>query len=361
MNSANSLISRTSLSFRWTNRDAAKAALTHGKKIPPSSCVLWILILMALTSRMAIGQEAFCLSCQSARWKSIEDQMLLRAENLVKAQRMMSLAAKQADPSLQKSASALLAKSTAEWQEILLNSQTLGGNTYREYLARNLVDAEANYNAARAALTSKTAMFNRLRGALADQRQRILNDMEGSAKQYNVEHFKLGSDIFFEGIHIAIANNEALIAALRKASSPRLDLIDKLEFGVNKLKKVENARTGYQFGKGEYYNLSVDAGRAVVEAAAVGTALAPYAMGVPALTLLALDAASVGMSYQQWHEANQRLEDVRGVEIKWQVDLSASKATLHDAELGKQMAADAIERQNHLNAQLANIKAELGP
>lgn len=167
------------------------------------------------------AEELFCLDCQTKRWQSLETQILKRAGNLKSARELLRQAEKGDDADLLAKARALVARTTAEWEYVDRLARQLGSPSYTAYLARHQVDVEQRFDSARAALKRRTEQFDRLRGALGEQKAVVLRDMQGIIRQEAKERRGLAVDSSFGALKGAADLAEHQLARLARAASRR--------------------------------------------------------------------------------------------------------------------------------------------
>ncbi len=144
----------------------------------PRIVTVAMLLALAIPTSRVFAQQPFCLEPLAQRWKSLEDQTLLRANNLKRAREFVHQAEKNGDQALVNRAKALLAKATDQWEHMNEVARQLGSSEYKAFLRCNHDDVERRYNEALIELHRKTAALDRLRDRLSANRESALHDMK---------------------------------------------------------------------------------------------------------------------------------------------------------------------------------------
>lgn len=319
---------------------------------------LAVMAALALTfPALSNAQESRCgVPCVTKRWESLENEQLRRAENLRRARANVRLATQTGDSALIAAANELLAKAQGAWAEIRESADTLSGQSYKAFLASQLVAREAEYDEARGQLAKKTAVLDRLRAVNADERERILRDMEGTIRVEEEQRAKLAITSVHASLRALVVKTEkAIEQASRKPGAEKTvqDLRTQLRLlkDLSKPTALDNLTA---------YEAIAKYGQPIVEALAKGTATASASVAAPLLLGRALDFAAIAQSHIEWQAAADRLQSNINAEFSLQADVEASRAAVKLADDARQVAAEQIARQRLFESQTKTISAELG-
>lgn len=309
------------------------------------------------------AQEPYCMPCQAARWKSIEDIMLARAQRLKSARVLLRDSQQRGDASLIQKAQAHLDNITRLWNEINATAQALGSPSYQSYLARNLADTEAAYDAAHADWKKKLEQFNRLRSALGDQRARIQADIEGTLKEEERQRWQLGFNSVFTALKAGALGAEQevhYLGSLPNGPAEHAAKIQMLNRLIGAQRAAELGKAGYEAHEGHYWEAGAGIGQLTLEMLVpMSSRMFPVVVATAPVVTLGLDLAAVGLSHVEWRAAQARLEDARSTESKWQFEVAVLAARVDNLKHEREMAADVIERQRAFEQQLGKVGAEL--
>lgn len=319
--------------------------------------------LLIAAKPAAADEDPYCMPCQANRWKSVEKVMIQRAENLKKAREFLRAAERRGEPALTQRAREHLETVTGQWNEVYQSSLALGGPSYKAYLAKNLADVEVSYDDARAAWKNKVDQFRRLQSPIADQRERILNDMKGTIEEEANQRLRLGRDSLFASAKVWTIYADLEIDHLMRLPNGAVEhraAIQLLNRLIGAEKAAETAKPAYELKKKHYWEFGAEVAQQVLETVVpVSSGLYPATVACKPIVEIGLDFASIGLSHNEWREAQERLEDVRGTELKWQVDLAILAARAKNLKRECEMAADAIDHQRAFEKQLRLVSAEV--
>jgi hypothetical protein len=327
------------------------------------------LLILTTVVAPAAAQDAFCADCQARRWQALETQLLKRAATLKDARQAVRDAERSGSAELLADARAALASATAAWRAVDDVARKLESRTYTTYLARAQVDVEQRYDEARAALHRKTEQFDRLRGVLGDQKARALGEMDGIIRQEAKERRELGLNGALIALKGAAVKAEAAIEELRKlpAGQARDAALRDLQQFVGLVNTAEGARIRDELARGEHWAAVAGGGQLILGLAiprvlppATAASATAHATAWPAFLTLALDLTQIGLSHVEFHEAQERLDGVRNVELAWQSDIRALGARVGSLRAEREFAAEAIRRQQSFAQQVSRIRAEVG-
>jgi hypothetical protein len=304
----------------------------------------------------AAAQDPYCLPCQAGRWQSIEKIMLARAQRLKAARGLLRDAEQRGDPALVKKAQAYLESISRQWEEIYGSAQALGSPSYKAHLAKNLVDVEVSYDVEHAAWQKKVAQFKNLQGAIGERRKQLQDEIDGILKEEAEQRWRLG----FNGVFNAL--KAGAVWAEHAVAQPGLDAAASQAFNrlIGAQRAAELGKAGYAAHEGHYWEAGAEAGDLALHVLVPASArLHPVVVAAVPVATLGLDLAAVGLSHVQWRAAQDRREDVRSAETKWQIDLALAAARVQNLKREREMAADAIDRQRAFEAQFASVRAEM--
>ena len=303
------------------------------------------------------------MPCQAERWASIERIMVARAQRLKSARDLLRDAQRRQDPELMRKAQAHLDNITRLWNEVHQSALALGSPSYKAHLARNLVETETAYDAAHAAWKKKLEQFDRLRGALGSQRAKILADIEGTLREEESQRRRLGFNGVFNGLKAGAVWAEHQVhylGSLPNGPAEHAATIQALNRLIGAQRAAEAGKAGYEAHEGHYWEAGAEAGQLALHMLVPASSrLHPAAVAAGPIATLGLDLAVVGLSHVEWRAAQERLEDVRSTETKWQFDVAALAARVENLKREREMSADAIARQRVFEQQLGQVGAEL--
>jgi hypothetical protein len=331
----------------------------------------WVsVVLAAMALAVAAGAaagETFCLKCQADRWRTLDAQLLQRAENLKKARIVLRLAQQKGDAALLQQAQAAVNRATKDWEYFDKTAEALNSHTYRAFLARHHVDVDARYDEARARLDRRTKEFDRLRKALGSQKQATLKEMQGILDQTVREHRDAGSDLLFNAVQVVGGHVDVLVKEMQAAHAAA-EKIRAMESFARVAKLVHAGHAAADLYKKEYWQAATEGGRLVLAesipwllAGAGAGAMMGAATGLPLAVTLALDVATINLSYDEFHAAEERLQGVRNIELAWQAEIESLGARVKTLEAERALAEDAIQRQKAFEQQVRKIQREMNP
>lgn len=351
--------------------------LAPGALRVPMAVVALLVTVVTLAEVGYAQSEAFCQTCQATRWSSLEDQLLRRAANVKRARELLRKAEAGGRADLVQQAMAHLERTTTEWEYIDELARKLESGTYKMFLARHQVDVERRYDEARADLHRKTEQLNRLRQSFGAAKEAELTQMRALAAEEARLRTGLGINSAVGAIKGAGNKAEMSLRLLKAIPSGAIDWSDdirRLERFVDVVKAVKLSKIGVDAVKGEYWKAAISASQTILAlviptsltskhyvfmSAAASTQLA-RTMAFPFFVTLALDFAEIGLSHEQFREAEERLQSVGDLELSWQVRVQSLGQRVNYLRAERELAADATRRQEVLEAQVRKIREELG-
>jgi hypothetical protein len=371
---------RTGYSWILVLLIALLAILTAQAQRQASNSLLYFSPQSRWYSRLSVAvigdQQPFCQACQAARWDSLDNELLRRAENLKRARALLWQAQTSGNPALIKRARDMVARTTAEWNYIDGLATKLQSASFKTFLARHQVDADARYDQARVELHKKTEQLDRLRHALEGQKQSEFQQMKSYATEEAKERQTLAIDSGLGAIKAAAFNVDLSLRLLKSIPSGAIDWtpeIQRLERLSAAAKTIKSGKMAYDVYKSEYWKASVGASQTVLAliipkaltseykvflAEAAKTRLTQLT-AYPFFVTVGLDYADIGLSHVQFREAEARLRKIGDLEKNWQLDLQIAAARVKNVAAERDLASDALRRQAQLEAQIATIRQEL--
>jgi hypothetical protein len=332
------------------------------------SAAAGLLLALLLGTPAAAQQNAYCVACVDQRWDAMEKMLLARAQRLKAARNLLRDAQQRGDAALVQKAQAYLATSQRLWDEVHASAAALGAPTYKAWLARNLVEVEASYDAAVAERRRKEAQYQKLSGALGDQRAGILREMDGIVKEQAQQGRTLAINTFFlanAGGALAAERMVHHLASLPNGPAEHAARIALLNQFIGSSRTLEAGRAAHEAAGGHYRDAGVEAGQVALGILAPLAPAAPWLVGAAVVAgpaaRVSFGVAELALSSMQWREAQERLADVRSVELKWQFDVAVLAARVDNLKHEREMASASIERQRAFEAQFARARAEAAP
>jgi hypothetical protein len=323
-----------------------------------------------------IQYEPFCQRCQAARWASLGDQLLGRAQNLKSARALFRQAEASHREDLIQKAKAFVDRTTLEWQYVDQLATTLQSSSYKAFLARHQVDVDVRYDEARAELHRKTEQLDHFRHTLDPDKQSQLRQMQAIATEEAKQRRTLATDSGRGAIKAAAFGVDLSLRLLKSIPSGAIDWgkeIQRLERLSTLAKAIELGKIGADTLNGEYWRASVDASQ-VILALIIPTAItSEYKVFIasaaqsqlarltayPFFLTTGLNFADIGVSHLEFSDAEARLDHIDSVEANWTFDIESATSRVTNLAAERDLAADAVQRQRQIESQAAIIRAEL--